>query len=145
MKSGGDITLLDNGFASPLYYAAKYGRIECVRYLLLKHKENERKTVTCHYVDVPCKAPKWETPLWVAVRQGYVEIVALLVTSGCHLEQRDPNGWTVLHAACKRSNVEVVKTLLKVCRLCGYCNGCVEFVSDRIIGIYVLHGYDSVL
>ncbi|XP_062499215.1 ankyrin repeat and SAM domain-containing protein 1A-like [Corticium candelabrum] len=101
VESGGDITLLDNGFASPLYYAAKYGRIECVRYLLSKHKENELKTVTCHYDDVP-------------LRQGYVEIVALLVTSGCHLEQQDPNGWTVLHAVCKRSNVEVVKTLLKI-------------------------------
>jgi ankyrin repeat protein len=114
VKAGADITLLDSGNATPLYYGAKYGKTECVRYLLSEHKKKKYVGAMSRYSDVSCKPEGWESPLLAAAKQGHLEIVHLLVESGCHVEQCDVYHSNILHKACQQENTEVIKALIKL-------------------------------
>lgn len=55
-----------------------------------------------------------ESPLFLAVRSGLMNLVKILLISGVDVNVFDSNGYTILHWACFRKNVLMVRLLLKV-------------------------------
>ena len=54
------------------------------------------------------------TPLMIASRKGYIEIVKFLCAE-CHVNvnAKDSDGWTALHLAANRNNIDVIKYLIE--------------------------------
>src|SRR5205823_1244282 len=90
---------VENGGFTPLLFAARSGDIDSARYLLEAG------------VDINDESPDGATPLIVAAHSGHGSLAALLIEKGA-----DPNrnavGYSALHAAILRGNLELVKTLL---------------------------------
>ena len=67
--------------ASPLYFAAKYGRVDCVQMLLAAGADLESRVSTSGL-----------TPYLVAAKYGNTECVELLIRAGCNQEAGDARG-----------------------------------------------------
>lgn len=53
------------------------------------------------------------TPLLLAAKNSYIEMVDLLIRLGGNVECCNERGWTVLHFACERGWANIVRTLLE--------------------------------
>ena len=52
------------------------------------------------------------TPLFIASRNGHLEVVKFLIASGGLVNQADNDGWTPLYIACCDGHLEIVKVLI---------------------------------
>lgn len=52
-------------------------------------------------------------PLLLAAEYSYCSVVEYLIEAGANLEGCDRNGWTVLHYACRKGWLDVVKSVIK--------------------------------
>lgn len=55
-----------------------------------------------------------ESPLFLAVRSGLMNLVKILVISGVDINGLDAEGYSALHWACFKKNILMVRLLLKV-------------------------------
>ena len=90
-----DITLL--------HYAASYGLEHCVNILLSYDAK----------IDLVCKYYSGRTAMQLAVRQGYVKIVDILIDMGADINYKDElRGETTLHIATYNGYLDMVHLLL---------------------------------
>ena len=88
---------------TPLHYAAFYGLLSIVKYLIDEHLQ-----------DVRLRGFDDEsTPLHVASSQGHVEVARTLLRHGADATAQDKYGWTPLHKASEGGHAEVVLLLLE--------------------------------
>jgi ankyrin repeat protein len=74
--------------------ACEYGDTEIVD-ILLRNNSNVNQ----------CDKEK-QTPLFIACKKGYIDIVKLLIESKCEIFNHSLIGQTVLHAVCSGSNLK---------------------------------------
>ena len=92
---------------TPFFNACFKGHTKIVSFLM-KHAQNSIK------INIPdCSGV---TPLHIACRQGFEDIVELLLTENL-INEEDTNGETPLHHACIEGHLEVVKLLLESCHI----------------------------
>lgn len=84
-----------------LLLASRLGNMKSVKFLLKKG------------ADIECKDVRGCTPLYKAISEGtHPEVVDFLLVNGANIEVKF-NGRTLLHMACERGNLKIVKSLLK--------------------------------
>ncbi|XP_046346164.2 ankyrin repeat domain-containing protein 50-like [Haliotis rufescens] len=102
VDKGGDMSLVDKRHENILHLACLCGQIEVVKYVLSQD-----------IVDINSRGRKRKTPVMLAARNGHKEVVELLVKKGADLSLAyNAAGSNVLHVACFKGHVDVVKYLL---------------------------------
>ncbi|XP_014294729.1 serine/threonine-protein phosphatase 6 regulatory ankyrin repeat subunit B [Halyomorpha halys] len=96
-----NIDKTDNFGRSPLHYAAKFGNIKAVLFLL----DLDVK------IDIKDKVKK--TPLYIAVEEGHTEIVKLLIKRNASINIYTEHKWFPVHAAAKHGHLQVMDILIK--------------------------------
>ncbi|KAK7965164.1 hypothetical protein PG988_010168 [Apiospora saccharicola] len=89
---------------SPLYHAARLGRVETVKVLLDSTVELDLSKTDDSY--------HW-TPLTVACVHGHLEVVRLLLLAGASMLHIDRRGWSSLDHAAYRGHMSIVDLLQK--------------------------------
>ena len=88
--------------ASPVHYAARYGRLECLKWLTKNSK-----------VLPNARSMNGDTPAHDAAAMGNLAcLVYLLKNTKCSVDDKTVEGATVLHFACTFGRVEVIKWLM---------------------------------
>ena len=87
--------------AVPLYYAASFGFRDLAEHLITKHPEH-----------VIAKGGKSVTPVHVAAREGYADILSLLLGHGADVGGRGVSNQTPLHLAAWNGKVDAGRYLL---------------------------------
>ncbi|KAJ5094789.1 hypothetical protein N7456_010650 [Penicillium angulare] len=120
---------------SPLYYAARFGFAETLKYLIEDKRHAVDKTgpygktallVACERGDdnlvkllLECGAnpatPDDEnrSPIWCAAQNGHSKVVRLLIDYGSNITARNSRGWTPLNIASDRGHFDTVTILLE--------------------------------
>jgi uncharacterized protein len=88
ISKGVDVNAMDFRGSTALHEAAEHDNLEMVQLLLANG-------ATVHIVQQLGN----ETPLLIAVREGYVEITKALIAAGADVLHVRPNGYSCLHAA----------------------------------------------
>ncbi len=96
-----------------LFYATKYGRKNIVRYC-----------VEDLNVDVNSKGENGETPLIIACKKGYDDIVEYLLTNNAKINEKMDGGSTALMFACIGGFQDIVRMLVS-------CDADVNLVDER--------------
>jgi ankyrin repeat protein len=91
----------DKPEAVPLYYAASFGFRDLAEHLIAKHPEH-----------VIAKGGKAVTTMHAAAREGYADILLLLLGHGADVDVRGLSRQTPLHQAAWRGKVDAGKCLL---------------------------------
>ncbi len=86
---------------APLYYAASFGFLDLVKHLIAKHPE-----------DATAKGGKAVTAMHVAAREGYTDILPLLLDLGAAVDGQGLSGQTPLHRAAWSGRVDAGQCLL---------------------------------
>uniref|UniRef100_A0A182JIR6 ANK_REP_REGION domain-containing protein n=1 Tax=Anopheles atroparvus TaxID=41427 RepID=A0A182JIR6_ANOAO len=87
--------------------AAAFRRLHVLQFLF----ESDRKAKT--NVNRKETTGQGQTPLHVAARRGYADVVELLLRHGANVQERDTNGNSALHFAIECRNVRIVRALLR--------------------------------
>jgi ankyrin repeat protein len=87
-------------FASPLYWAAQFGKRKVCELLIAGG------------ADPNASGGPRDTPLDAAIAEGHDSVVQLLITSGADIEPRGGHQYSPLQHACMKLNLEVVKILI---------------------------------
>ena len=88
-----------------LHTATEDGDTETVKNILARK--------LCPNIDAPKSVVTDDTPLFVAVREGHLDIARMLIENGASPLKRLRNGRTPLHTAVEDGNHEAVKCLLE--------------------------------
>ena len=115
------LTQFDRWGNPPLLYAVQSGSVELCS-VLIKHGASQQFSQKYSHLNVklPQRAHRrrnniihWETPLHYAVKNGYTEIIKLLLAHGCIIkDNRDVDSQTALHRAVISEDVMIVKLLI---------------------------------
>lgn len=92
---------MSDNIAESLIYAAKYGDVNVVKFLVEK----------CN-ADVNMLDENHTTPLHIAAIEGNYEVVKYLAEHGADLNTRDIEGYTPLMNATIEGNFEIVRLLI---------------------------------
>ena len=88
--------------ATPIHYAARFGRLDCLKWLIRNSK-----------VSTNAKSMNGDTAAHDAAAMGnLVCLEYLLKNTKCSVDDRTVDGATVLHFACTFGRVEVIKWLM---------------------------------
>jgi ankyrin repeat protein len=104
---GGDVNKSDMEGDTPLFYAVRNNNMEAVRCLV------EAKADVSHENDgeIDTNFRVYFTPLHVAAKEGYVDVVRFLAEHG-DVNNFNNDGKTVLHIAARNGHVDVVRCLV---------------------------------
>ena len=117
LARGADPNAPNNDGVTPLGLACLRGRNTLARYLIQQQKEggirsqgvNLEATCACGSLSMTA------TPLWIASRQGNMELVRLLISQGANLDALDARmGLTPLAVAALQGHAEIVHFLILV-------------------------------
>ncbi|XP_077190522.1 ankyrin repeat and SOCS box protein 3 isoform X2 [Paroedura picta] len=125
LEKGGNTESEDDFGITPLFIAAQYGKLECLRILI------------SHGANVNCRAKDRATPLFIAAQEGHGMCVELLLSKGA-----DPNlycnedEWQLpMHAAAQMGHRSILRFLIPVTdRLCDTAEGKLSPVYSAIYG-----------
>jgi ankyrin repeat protein len=95
-------------FCTALYTACSYGNLNMVKELL-------------SWMDIDINVQNYggETPLYVACRKGYVDIIDALLNANADTEIADKNGKTPLYAAAYNGRYDAVEYLIDRADICA--------------------------
>lgn len=115
----------------PLYYAAKYGYLNIVKYLMKKRAKINQRTNFYSSLDVACfennlqvvkflvkrgasiNVQSWFSCLFIASSRKHTEVVDFLLTVIVNLNKKFKNGNTLLHNCVKRYDLPLIKLIVK--------------------------------
>lgn len=100
LDNGADPSLKSSKGVTPLVDAASLGNKETVALLLAKIKESDPELITA------------TDAMMMAARQGFAEIVQVMVEGGTPKDFKSNEGWTALAWASKGGHVAVVEFLI---------------------------------
>lgn len=103
-KNGANIKVLDNQSKNVLHYAAMFGEVSFVQWLLKRE-----------IFDVSAKDSKNQTPLHLACNNGHIRVVSELLESGAEHSYAD-GGWTPLLLAVRSKEEKLVELVAKHCK-----------------------------
>ncbi|XP_067654386.1 ankyrin repeat domain-containing protein 50-like [Haliotis asinina] len=106
VDKGADVSLVDEAGDNVLHCACRGGNKELVKYILSNKM-----------VDIDSRGYRDKTPVMTAGQSGHKEVVELLVKHGANLLLRDERGDNILHLACKRGRLDVVKYIISLHKL----------------------------
>ncbi|XP_046546776.1 inversin-B-like [Haliotis rubra] len=101
VTNGSDVTRLSNDDDNILHFACLGGNIEIVKYILSQN-----------FIDIDSRGKFGRTPVMKAAWGGHVSLFDLLERVGADLSLLSEQGDTILHLACHRDNVPMVKHIL---------------------------------
>ncbi|XP_048257810.1 serine/threonine-protein phosphatase 6 regulatory ankyrin repeat subunit A-like [Haliotis rufescens] len=102
VKKGADLSLAYNADGSNvLHLACVNGHVDVVKYLLSQDT-----------VNINSRGWRKRTPMMRAAEEGYKEVVELLVSKGADASLVDKRGNNLLHLACQRGQMELVKYIV---------------------------------
>ncbi|XP_046334051.2 protein VAPYRIN-like [Haliotis rufescens] len=103
ISKGADVSLVGDECDNILHLACYGGEIETVKYILSLNAVDFNKS----------RGMKNRTPV-MAAANGNGKVVELLVTKGADVSLVDDYGDTILHLACRRGDVRMVRFLLSL-------------------------------
>ncbi|XP_046343367.2 serine/threonine-protein phosphatase 6 regulatory ankyrin repeat subunit C-like [Haliotis rufescens] len=128
VDKGGDMSLVDKGHDNILHLACLCGQIEVVKYVLsqdivdINSRGRKRKTPVMlaatnghkqvNTVEINSRGYKKRTPMMWAALKGHKEVLELLVNNRADASLVDKSGNNILHLACQRGRMEVVKYIV---------------------------------
>ena len=94
---------------TPLHYAAKYGHLDIVKFLVESGTEIDslQRSLQTH----PSRLD--QTPLFVATEFGKLDVLQYLISKGAAPDHRDASGVSPLYRAAKLPNAKAVEMLLQ--------------------------------
>ncbi|XP_067661991.1 ankyrin-3-like [Haliotis asinina] len=101
MEKGANLSLVNDKSRNILHVACSRGRLEVVKYVLSQN-----------IVDINSRGRSKKTPAMIAAESGYKEVVELLMEKGANMSLVSDRGSNILHLACSRGRLEVVKYVL---------------------------------
>ncbi|XP_067677279.1 putative ankyrin repeat protein RF_0381 [Haliotis asinina] len=101
VRKGGDLTLVDEDSNSILHLACEGGQGIMALFVL-----------SLGLVDINSRGQGLKTPVMVAAEAGYSELVETLVRKEANASLVDIGGNNLLHLACAKGNIEVVRFVL---------------------------------
>ena len=125
---------------TPVHIACRMGRLDIVQVLLDGHKGQVNQQnlfgetllhLACktdaieivnfliqhNYCDPNIKSQLGESPLFIACKRKQINIVQCFNNSTCNFKQTDANRNTLLHIACLRNTLDIVKLLVRHCSI----------------------------
>ncbi|XP_067685768.1 ankyrin-3-like [Haliotis asinina] len=106
VTQGADLLVTDEDGQTILHHACYGGNMEIVNYILIQN-----------IVDINSKDDNGVTAVLVAASLGNREVFDFLVRQGADILVADDDGQNILHLACQKGNVEMVKYILTKKRL----------------------------
>ncbi|XP_067661916.1 putative ankyrin repeat protein RF_0381 [Haliotis asinina] len=100
-ENGADLSLACGTGSNILHSACSRGRLEVVKYILSQN-----------IVDINSRGGSKKTPAMTAAQYGHKEVVELLVENGADLSLVCCRGINILHLACSKGHLEVVKYVI---------------------------------
>jgi len=100
LKVNPSLLELNTGAATPLHWAAFWGREEVAAFLVAGS------------ANVDAKNGAGQTPLHEAASNGQLEVTKVLLSNGADVNSKDNGGWTPLHTAASGGHPAVVNVLL---------------------------------
>ncbi|XP_046348413.2 serine/threonine-protein phosphatase 6 regulatory ankyrin repeat subunit A-like [Haliotis rufescens] len=101
VSNGSDVTQVSDDDDNILHFACLGGNIEIVKYILEQD-----------FIDINSRGKFGRTPVMKAAWGGHVTVFDLLERVGADLSVVSEHGDTILHLACNRDNVPMVKHIL---------------------------------
>ncbi|XP_067661926.1 ankyrin repeat domain-containing protein 50-like [Haliotis asinina] len=101
VEKGANLSLVNDRGRNILHVACLKGRLEVLMYIL-----------SLSTVDINSRDVRQKTPVMTAAESGQKEVVELLVERGANLSLVCDRGRNILHLACSRGHMEVVKYIL---------------------------------
>lgn len=102
LDHGADVSTKTESGVSPLWTASFRGDLDLVSLLVSKEE-------TLNILDYPAYT---YTPLNIALSQGHLEIVKVLLNNNADVQTMTKVGWTPLHLASRKGDLEIVKILI---------------------------------
>jgi ankyrin repeat protein len=95
---------------TPLHVASQYGHVDIVKELLGWGADIDSRSIRGSKDSFGC------TPLILALEHDKHEVVKELLKHGANIDERNVRlGMTLLHVACSRNNIGMVRILLEYC------------------------------
>jgi ankyrin repeat protein len=88
-------------YGKPINWAAGSSNVEAMK-VLLENNANANG-------DTTCPAP---APLVLAIDFGNIDMYDLLLSNGADANVKDPHGYSTLHVAAEKGNLQIVKDLV---------------------------------
>jgi ankyrin repeat protein len=111
LRKGADPSLVNNKGTTVLHFMAKKGQVLMAKICLLNLPLKETKS---NFINGRSKSGC--TPLILAVENNHVDFVKLLLSEkalvNATIKTEWAEGWTAMHAASKKNNLEIIKLLL---------------------------------
>ncbi|XP_071099298.1 ankyrin homolog [Haliotis cracherodii] len=101
VSKGADLSVMNRAGCNILHVACWRGQVEVVKYVLSQGM-----------VKINCRGWKKMTPVMMTAHTGRREVMKLLVGEGADVSLVDSKGDNILHLACWRGKMEVVKYVL---------------------------------
>ena len=112
-ENGADIGVRGNRGMTPMRWAAEGGHLDIMKYLKEQGAdlEDENLMITTargghveamkwlHEQGVPITGNEFRTPMQEAAQGGHLEAVQWLAAQGADVNEKDSNGWTLMHYA----------------------------------------------
>ncbi|XP_046332501.2 ankyrin repeat and KH domain-containing protein 1-like [Haliotis rufescens] len=101
MSKGGNVSLVDTHGDNILHLACLRGHVEMVKYILSQN-----------IADINSRGQYGRTSAMVAATEGHRDVFDLVMSKGGNVSLVDTHGDNILHLACLRGHVEMVKYIL---------------------------------
>ncbi|XP_046578811.1 ankyrin repeat domain-containing protein 50-like [Haliotis rubra] len=134
VTNGSDVTRVSNDDDNILHFACLGGNIEIVKYILSQN-----------FIDINSRGKFGRTPVMKAAWGGHVSLFDLLERVGADLSLVSEQGDTILHLACHRDNVPMVKHILSKHIVGVNCRGMNGRTPVMIAAMYGHRGVLNVL